>query len=67
MIAAGGFAVLDNIARSFSSNNVIIALIFFGIIGFASEIINLPFGWYDTFVIEKKYGFNTMTSQDIYN
>ena len=61
MIAAGGFALVDDFARSLSSNNVVIALIFFGIIGFASEMINLPFGWYDTFVIEKKYGFNTMT------
>jgi STE24 endopeptidase len=61
MIVAGGFALLDKFARSFSNNNVIIALIFFGIIGFASEIINLPFVWYDTFIIEKKYEFNTMT------
>jgi STE24 endopeptidase len=61
MIAAGGFAVLDSFARSLSSNNVVIALTFFGIIGFASELINLPFGWYDTFHIENKHGFNTMT------
>ena len=61
MIIAGGFALADNIARSISSNSVIISLIFFGIIGFASDIINIPFGYYDTFVIEKKYGFNTMT------
>ncbi len=61
MIVSGGFAFLDSLARSFSGNSVVIALIFFGIIGFASEIINLPFGWYDTFVIEKKYGFNTMS------
>jgi STE24 endopeptidase len=61
MIIAGGFAILDDFARSFSSINVVIALIFFGVLGFASEIINLPFGWYDTFVIEKKYGFNTMS------
>jgi STE24 endopeptidase len=61
MIAAGGFAILDTFARSFSINNVVIALIFFGIIGFTSEIINLPFSWYDTFIIEKKYGFNTMS------
>jgi STE24 endopeptidase len=40
---------------------VVIALVFFGIIGFASDLLNLPFSWYDTFVIEKKYGFNTMT------
>ena len=40
-----------------------IKLIFFFIIGFASELINLPFSWYDTFVIEKKFGFNTMTKR----
>jgi STE24 endopeptidase len=61
MIVAGGFAILDNFSRSLSNKNVVIALIFFGIIGFASEIINMPFSWYDTFVIEKKYEFNTMT------
>jgi STE24 endopeptidase len=61
MIIAGGFALVDNFARTFSTNAVIISLVFFGIIGFASEIINIPFGYYDVFVIEKKYGFNTMT------
>jgi|ERR1035437_792604 Zn-dependent protease with chaperone function len=61
MIIAGGFALVDNIARTFSANAVIIALVFFGIIGFVSDLINIPFGCYDTFVIEKKYGFNTMT------
>lgn len=63
MLAAGGFALADTIARSLSNNDVIIALIFFFIIGFASELINLPFSWYDTFVIEKKFGFNTMTKR----
>lgn len=61
MIIAGGFAILDVFARTFSNNIVIVSLVFFGIIGFASDLINLPFSWYDTFVIEKKYGFNTMT------
>lgn len=61
MLTAGGFALVDNIARSMSGNNILISLIFFGIIGVASELINLPFSWYDTFVIEKKFGFNTMT------
>ncbi len=61
MIIAGGFALIDNIARGFSSNIIFIALIFFGIIGLVSDIINIPFSLYDTFVIEKKYGFNTMT------
>jgi STE24 endopeptidase len=61
MIIAGGFALIDSLAREFSMNTVIISLVFFGIIGFASDIINVPFSWYDTFVIEKKYGFNTMS------
>ena len=61
MIIAGGFAMVDNLVRSFSMNIVLIALVFFGIIGFVSDIINIPFSYYDTFVIEKKYGFNTMT------
>jgi STE24 endopeptidase len=61
MIIAGGFALADNLARAISTNAVFISLIFFGIIGFLSDIINIPFSCYDTFVIEKMYGFNTMT------
>ncbi len=61
MIIAGGFALADNLAEKLSSNPVLISLIFFAIIGLASDVINIPFGLYDTFVIEKKYGFNTMS------
>ncbi len=61
MIVAGGFSLIDGLARGLSQNIVIISLIFFGIIGFASDVINIPFSWYDTFIIEKKYGFNTMS------
>jgi STE24 endopeptidase len=61
MIIAGGFAFFDSIARNFSTNLIIVSLVFFGIIGFASDLINIPFSLYETFVIEKRYGFNTMT------
>ncbi len=61
MILAGGFSLVDTAARGISINLVIVALLFFGMIGLASDLINIPFSWYDTFVIEKKYGFNTMT------
>jgi STE24 endopeptidase len=60
VIAAGGFAFIDNIARALSGNIILISLIFFGIIGLLSDLINIPFSIYDTFVIEKRYGFNTM-------
>jgi STE24 endopeptidase len=61
MIIAGGFTLVDSLSRSVSTNEVVVSLVFFGIIGFASDLINIPFGYFDTFVIEKKYGFNTMT------
>ena len=56
-----GFAYVDSLARGFSDDPILITLIFFGIIMFASDIITLPFSWYSTFVIEEKYGFNKTT------
>jgi STE24 endopeptidase len=61
MLIFKGFAFADNFARSFSDNNIVIALIFFGAIGIASDIISLPLQLYSQFVIEKKFGFNKMT------
>lgn len=56
-----GFAYVDSIAGSITENSILIALIFFGIILFASDLLTLPFSWYSTFVIEEKYGFNKTT------
>lgn len=56
-----GFEFVDNIARSYSDNNIVVALIFFGIIMLASDIITTPFAYYKTFVIEEKFGFNKTT------
>lgn len=56
-----GFEYVDNIARSFSNNPIGIALIFFGIILIGSDILTTPFSYYNTFVIEEKFGFNKTT------
>ena len=56
-----GFEFVDNIARTYTENPIGIALIFFGIIMFCSDIISLPFSVYKTFVIEEKFGFNKTT------
>ena len=53
-----GFAFVDEWARTFSDNSIIIALIFFGSIMFASDLLSTPFGYYHTFIIEEKFGFN---------
>ncbi|WP_296381682.1 M48 family metallopeptidase [Winogradskyella sp.] len=58
-----GFEYVDNIARSYSENPIIIALIFFGIIMIASDIITTPLSYYKTFVIEEKFGFNKTTKK----
>ncbi len=56
-----GFAFVDEVARFYTSNSILVALIFFGVIMFASDIIHIPFNIYDTFVIEEKFGFNKTT------
>ena len=58
-----GFEYVDNIARSFSDNSIVIALMFFGIIMLASDIITTPFSYYKTFVIEERFGFNKTTKK----
>ena len=56
-----GFEFVDTLARNFSSNSIIIALIFFGIIMISSDILTTPFSYYKTFVIEERFGFNKTT------
>jgi len=58
-----GFEFVDNIARNHSDNNILIALIFFGIIMLGSDIITTPFSYYKIFVIEEKFGFNKSTKK----
>ncbi|NKI27692.1 M48 family metallopeptidase [Arenibacter sp. 6A1] len=57
----GGFGWVDGIARSFSENPIVVALVFFGIIMIGSDIVTTPFSYYRTFVIEEKFGFNKST------
>lgn len=60
LLSSGFFGWLDGMVRfAFGSHPIITGLLFFGILGLGSLIIGLPFEIYGTFVIEKKYGFNT--------
>ena len=56
-----GFAFVDEWARTFSDNTIIIALLFFGSIMFVSDLLSTPFSYYHTFIIEEKFGFNKTT------
>ncbi|MBN1597864.1 MAG: M48 family metallopeptidase [Bacteroidales bacterium] len=55
------FGYFDQIARSVTSHPILVAMLFFGMIMLASDILNTPFALYDTFIIEEKFGFNKTT------
>ncbi len=61
MLWLGGFGWLDALLANYFSNEVGLALAFFGVLFLAADILNLPFQLYATFVIEEKYGFNKST------
>ncbi len=61
MLIFEGFAYADSLCRQFTENPILLALLFFGILMLASDIIGIPFEWYATFVIEEKFGFNKST------
>ncbi len=57
----GGFAWLDDFVRQYTENPILMALMFFGILGIAADILSTPLSVYSTFVIEEKFGFNKTT------
>ncbi len=61
MLFFEGFALVNQWALSVSASPVWSALIFFGILLLASDLLTTPFDLYSTFVIEEKYGFNKTT------
>lgn len=61
MYAFGGFGWLDGLLQHQVANPMLISLIFFGVLFLANDIISIPFEWYDTFVIEERFGFNKVT------
>lgn len=61
MLLLGGFALVDSWVSQYTQNSIITALLFFAIIGLASDLLSTPFDIYDTFVIEERFGFNKIT------
>ncbi len=59
----GGFGWLDEWVRGFAGKGgpVLTGVVFITAIAFAWGLLQLPFDWYATFVIEEKFGFNRST------
>jgi len=64
MLFLGGFNFFDKLAIQYVGDTPITtSLFFFFLIYIGNELISLPFSIYDTFVIEKKFGFNKTTKK----
>lgn len=61
VLSFGGFGWLDGFLRSYIENPILLSLAFFGVLFVLSDIVNTPFSYYSTFVIEEKFGFNKTT------
>ncbi len=57
----GGLGWLDIFVKLSFSSPLVQSLVFFAILFMASDVINIPFAIYKTFVIEEKFGFNKIT------
>ena len=60
-IILGWFAYLDSLIRERISNNLLVTMVFIGVLIVISSLASIPSSYYSTFVIEEKYGFNKTT------
>lgn len=61
MYLSGGFGWLDSQVTILTDNEILRSLLFFGVLFLGSELLNIPFDYYNTFVIEEKFGFNKVS------
>jgi STE24 endopeptidase len=54
---------MDAFVRQYTHHPILMALLFFGILGFVSNLLSLPFDVYHVFVLEEKFGFNRTTAK----
>lgn len=57
----GGLQWLHDQASGLFTAGLFRDLLFVGLVGAVSTLVELPFQWYRCFVVEQKFGFNTMT------
>jgi STE24 endopeptidase len=57
----GWYGLIADYIHSYIQNNTLAILAFLGTFGLFSLLVSLPFSYYNTFVIEEKYGFNKST------
>ena len=62
-VVTGWFAWLDQKVRTLVSNDILISVLFAAVLIVLFTLLNLPGNYYQTFVIEEKFGFNKSTKK----
>ncbi|HNQ12827.1 MAG TPA: M48 family metallopeptidase [Bacteroidia bacterium] len=61
LLLSGSFAIILTWAESMIADPVWSILLFFAVLYFLFDLLNMPFDLYNIFVIENRYGFNQTT------
>jgi STE24 endopeptidase len=61
ILLSGFLPWLVKIINRWQDGQIIGGLAFFALLSISANLLRIPFSLYDTFVIEERYGFNTMT------
>ncbi|MEM8965365.1 MAG: M48 family metallopeptidase [Bacteroidota bacterium] len=61
LLLSGFFGWLDIQLRDWIEHPIALSLVYFAVLFLASDLMNLPFQLYHTFVVEESFGFNKMT------
>jgi STE24 endopeptidase len=61
VLFTGTLGLLENVLATYISNYTLLSIAFIALIVLAAMVMSLPFNYYDTFVIEERFGFNKST------
>lgn len=61
LLISGVFGWLDGICKTCTSSSMLQLVLFFTVFFLFSSILELPFSYYSTFVVEENFGFNKTT------
>ncbi len=66
IFATGGYSLIDSVVREVTDSPVLLTLLFMGVIYLITLVIDIPFSYYSTFVIEERFGFNKTTHRTFF-
>ena len=61
IILTGVFGILEEFLNRFLNTGYLFTIVYLAVIGFGGWLLSVPFSLYSQFVVEERFGFNTMT------